>query len=424
MAADARVSLARRVAVVTAGSLCTCPRMVKAADALHAAGWHVRVISVTNTPWAARLDREMHARRGWRWTPLGIMRDAGLTPWLLGGACHRLARHASDLVPRLSASAPARALTAHAFSRAHRTLVGALLEEPQDLIYGGTSGALAAVAEAAHRSGTPYALDLEDFHCEEGESGTDGARHNRLARAVMATTMPGAAFLTAGSAAIAAAVTTAFGVQALPVHNVFPLAWGVAPGPTAGPLKLYWFSQTIGAGRGLEDVVTAAGRLPRADACELHLRGVPATGYLDGLRRHVAATAPRLGLVVHEPALPDAMAEACRPFDLGLATEGLVPRNRGLTLSNKALTYPLGGLGLVLTGTPGHRAFADDLGTAVVRYAPGDVEALSDGLAWLAGDRAALGRAREMAWEAACHRWHWEHPRERDTLLAAAEATV
>jgi len=418
------VTRARRVTVVTSGSLCTCPRMVKAADALHGAGWQVRVISLINTPWAARLDRELHATRGWRWTPMGIMREAGVAPWLVGGVRHRVAVLVADAVARLPVLAPGRTLTAYAFGRAHGALLAALLEAPQDFIYGGTSGALAAVAEAAARTGTPYALDLEDFHVAEGESDTAGRRHDSLARMVMAAALPGAAFLTGGSGAIAAALTETFGVRVVPIHNVFPLSWGTPPAPTAGPLKLYWFSQTIGAGRGLEDVIAAVGRLPRTVACELHLRGVPASGYLECLHRHAAATAPGLRLSVHEPALPDAMAAACRPFDLGLSTEALAPRNRGLALSNKALTYPLGGLGLVLTRTPGHRPFADDLGDDTVHYDSGDVDALADGLARMGGDRAALARARAAAWDAACRRWHWEHPLEREALLAAAEGVA
>ena len=36
--------MSARICVVTAGHLSTSPRMLKAADALHAAGYHVRVV--------------------------------------------------------------------------------------------------------------------------------------------------------------------------------------------------------------------------------------------------------------------------------------------------------------------------------------------------------------------------------------------
>jgi hypothetical protein len=81
--------------------------------------------------------------------------------------------------------------------------VRAAIEGPGDLFYGGTTGALAATAEASARTGTPYGLDLEDFHSEEQE-GPDGALMNELAGRIEARVLPKAAFLTTSSVAIAA----------------------------------------------------------------------------------------------------------------------------------------------------------------------------------------------------------------------------
>ena len=36
--------------------------------------------------------------------------------------------------------------------------------EPADFVYGGTTGALAAVAESAARLRVPYGIDFEDLH--------------------------------------------------------------------------------------------------------------------------------------------------------------------------------------------------------------------------------------------------------------------
>ena len=58
-------------------------------------------------------------------------------------------------------------LFVRAYSRVHDELVASVAAEPADLVYGGTTGALAAVAEAARRLGVPYGLDLEDFHTGE-----------------------------------------------------------------------------------------------------------------------------------------------------------------------------------------------------------------------------------------------------------------
>jgi len=55
-----------RIVVATAGHLSTTPRMLKAADALHEAGYRVRVVSANHTPWAHAADHAVIASRGWQ----------------------------------------------------------------------------------------------------------------------------------------------------------------------------------------------------------------------------------------------------------------------------------------------------------------------------------------------------------------------
>jgi len=118
------------------------------------------------------------------------------------------------------------------------------------------------------------------------------------------------------------------------------------------------------------------------------------------------------------------MIDLCRPYDIGLSPEEGRTLNRELCLGNKALTYILGGLAVVLTDTAGQRQFACELGEGALRYKPGDVASLAAGLKRWAHDRAALRRAREAAWNAARNRWHWEHRHEKGALIAAVEGVA
>jgi hypothetical protein len=408
----------RRVTVVTAGHLATCPRMLKAADALHGAGYDVRVVSTSHTPWAAAADRELKARRAWRWNVISHDRATAPVRWLTSGVRQRLAELA---VRRGAGSAPRRVVTA-AFSRMHAELVRAILREPADFIYGGTSGALGAAADAARHSGVPFALDFEDFHCGEHDATPWGTLRNELAARVMTDAVRDASFVTAGSAAIARASRERFGIGPLVINNVFPLNSAPASKENADPVRMYWFSQTVGEGRGLEDVIAAAGRA-RLRA-ELHLRGRAAGGYLDALRARAAHVAPALNVIHHSPADPDHLVDGCRAFDIGLSVEPGHTLNNALSLSNKTLTYPLAGLAMVVTDTPGQRPLAEDLGADAIVYAPGEIARLADGLSTWAGDRRALRRAQQASWEAARRRWHWEHPLERDRFLSAVEAVA
>lgn len=404
--------MTRTICVVTAGHLSTCPRMLKAADALHDAGYRVRVVSAVHTPWAFDADTRLAATRRWTWRPVPYGRPYAFGAWLRSGVRHHLARRLAAMSPD---AAPAPIVKA-AFARVHRELVTAVLEERADLIYGGSTGAIAATAEAGRRSGTPFGVDFEDLHSDEQDP-EDDRLSNALGGPIMRLAADGASFVTAGSAAIARACADEIGIEAIAINNVFPL-----PAPPVmraeGPheLRLYWFSQTIGRNRGLEDVVRAVGLVGCPAA--LVLRGQPAAGYMATLARLAVEVAPSLRIEVLPPSPPDSMVDQCRPFDIGISAEQGHVRNRQLNLPNKALTYPLAGLPVALTDTPGQRPLANDLGEGALLFTPGDAQSLAVSLGRLAGDPRAMSRAREASWAAARRRWHWEHPEERGALLA------
>jgi glycosyltransferase involved in cell wall biosynthesis len=403
-----------RVTVVTAGHLSTCPRMLKAADALVEDGYEVRVIATRHEPWATETDADVGSRRSWKAEVIDYRRAAsGATYWWTG-ARYRSARALAG------ACGPARiplAVVSRAFSRVHTELVRAIAADPGDLIYGGTTGALAAIAEAAGRSGTPYAVDLEDFHSGE-TSGPGAPLVDALAARIERAVLAGAAFVTTSSEAIASAYAERDGVRSTVIENTFALPPRAPDVSRIDPerLRVYWFSQTIGPGRGLEDAILALGRA--GVAAHLALRGRPQPGYLDALTVLAAAHAPRVDVVHLPPAPPDAMVDCARGYDVGLALEQMTPLNRQLCLTNKAFTYILAGMAVAITDTPGQHALGADLGRAAALVPAGDVAALAAAFARWAGDPAELDCAKRTAWTAATRRWHWEHPLERGKLLA------
>jgi glycosyltransferase involved in cell wall biosynthesis len=392
--------------------------MLKAADALAGAGYRVRVVSTRHVDWATAADTEVRRVRegNWEWMGVDYHRRSGRRTFMRRG----LRFHAAKaLASGLGLGRCPLAVAARAYGRVHSELLRAALARPVDLFYGGTTGALAAVALAGRRAGVPYALDLEDFHsAEQGHDPASRLAHG-LAERIERAVLPGAVFLTAGSVPIASAYSGKYGVRPTPINNTFPLP-AVTPDltPSVGEgLRLYWFSQTIGPGRGLEDAVEAMGL---ADILgELHLRGLAIPDYLETLRELADDVAPELKIVYHEPAPPDSMVDLCRGYDVGLALEQEHVLNRALCLTNKAFTYMLGGLALVLTDTPAQRPLGWDVGEGAILSMPGDVPALAAGLKRWAKDKGILARARAAGWQAAQRRWHWEHPAERGALLGA-----
>jgi hypothetical protein len=182
---------------------------------------------------------------------------------------------------------------------------------------------------------------------------------------------------------------------------------------TDGQLRLFWFSQTIGPGRGLEDVVKATGQLGRP--VRLGMLG-QRTEFGTELTQ-MARLMPKLQLEFQSPCSPDEIVERCQGWDVGLATENSSPLNRDLCLTNKILLYPLAGLAIAATNTTAQRRIAPEFGEGAYLYPPGDSAALATGLKRWADDPATLVRAKRASWEAAKRRWHWEHPLERGVLL-------
>jgi hypothetical protein len=271
------------------------------------------------------------------------------------------------------------------------------------------------VAEAASRLRVPYGLDLEDFHSGE-DAGSTQALTRALAARVEGSVLPQAVLLTTSSADIAAAYRSTYGVHAEVIHNTFPLPQrppDFAPAESS-MLRLYWFSQTIAAGRGLEETIRAIGAA--AVAVTLTVRGRPQNGYLASLSTLATECGARVTIRHEPPASPDAMVDLARGYDVGLSIELPVCVNRTLCLPNKTFTYILAGLAVVVSDTPGQHALGVDLGAAAALVAPTDVDAFAAVLARWARDPSQLMGARQAAWQAATRRWHWEHALERGRL--------
>lgn len=403
-----------RVTIVTAGHLATCPRMVKAADALAANGYDVRVISAVHTAWAVAGDASLRSTRSWRWMAIDYRRETARRRQVVTGARRLLAERISRILGAPRTPLP---IAIRAYARIHDELVRAIVEEPCDLVYGGTTGALAAVAEAAQRLRVPYGLDLEDFHSGECE---EPSLQNALAERIESTVLRRAGFLTAGSPMIAEAYARKYRVAPLPLHNTFPLGARNGAPSRPGPLRLYWFSQTVDSNRGLEHVIPAIGE--SAVPAELHLRGRAAPGYAQRLHTLRQRTAPALKLTISEPAPPDALVDEAAGYDLGLSCDEPRVANHRMCLSNKLFTYLAAGVPVALSDTPAHVRIAADLGAAAVVYVPTEPRALIECLRRWTADRTLRDCAARAARAAAERRWHWEHPADRGALLEAVAA--
>jgi len=395
--------------------------MVKAADALHEAGYDVRVVSANYIPWAREADAHLRQTRSWKWSVFDYEESRSRFNNFKTGLRYHLSRRVAQV---LGPGKTRLGLAARAYSRAHPELLRLVVREPADFIYGGTGVGIAVAEAAGRRLGVPFALDLEDYHSAEQDESSEARLAHSLVSNIERRILRTAAFLSAGSEAIAAEYQRRYGVSVFPLNNVFPLParepdFSLSP---QGQLRFVWLSQTVGRGRGLEEAIAAIGLA--GITARLTLRGLPATGYVESLKDFARQVAPRLTIEQFPPSPSKDVVDLCRGNDIGLALEQAHVLNRALCLCNKPFTYLLAGLAVVFTDTPGQRPLAADLGAGALTYKIGEPPKLAAGLKAWAADKAALLRAKRSAWEAARRRWHWEHPAERGALLEAVAKTL
>lgn len=392
----------KRVCLLSAGQPSTNPRLVKEADALSEVGYDVKVLCGIRAPWALEADRELLRERAWecryvgghpRFEPLRYhwtrMRHA---------AVRRLVRFGWERDCWLS----------WGLSRLGPELRRTALSQSADLYLAHYPGALVAAAAAARHHHALLGFDLEDLYSAGDPS--DSPQLTWVKRCERRY-LHRCHFLTAASPGIAQAYRERYEVpEPVCILNVFPLRMRPQRFPErrgSGPLGLYWFSQTIGAGRGLESVIEA---MALADApTQLHLRGE----WQDGYRRRLHGWAAQQGIdpsrvIWHPPAPPDEMARLASQFDIGLAVEPGRDENNRLAVSNKIFTYLLAGIAVAATATPGQAAICRQLGEAAFVYGVDEPHELAGRFdAWYR-DRESLERARLQSWRLGEERFNWE----------------
>jgi glycosyltransferase involved in cell wall biosynthesis len=383
---------------------------VKEADALASAGHDVHVVASYFMDWATDADRHLVAARRWTLSFIDWRRSTSPALFHRSRLRHFAARAAAVQAPRVSSLAIA------ALSRVGPELRRATMGVGADLYVAHNLAALPIVAEVAAAKGALAAFDAEDFHSGQMVE-QDDPKAVAFVRAVEARWLPSCAYITAAAPAIAEAYRDLYGIP-LPttILNVFPLSdRPAAPRPLVSedPLRLYWFSQTIGPDRGLEDAIDAMGLLREA-AIELHVRGTWQAGYEETLRGRASAHGLGPSCITHHAAgAPEEMVRLAAAYDVGLALEPGVTLNNSILLSNKIFTYLLAGIGVLATRTRGQAGLSPEIDGATAWGEPASPASLAAALKpWIA-NRDALRAARAEAWRLGGERFNWDIEQRR-----------
>jgi glycosyltransferase involved in cell wall biosynthesis len=408
---------AKRICLISPGHLASDPRLVKEADALHEAGFAVRVVAGDTTAEVRPLDATIAARAPW---PVAKVGTGGRSLHLARRLRQELAKRVlgcgiGDLrqaVWALSALTPGLALAAAA--------------EPADLYIAHYLPALPAAAWAARRHGAKLGFDAEDDHVGELVDAPENQLELAIRRRIEAHFLPQCHHLTAASLGIADAYRHRYGVNMTPILNVFPLALAGASdlAPRAAvnrrPLSVYWFSQTIGPGRGLEQVIEAMGKSSRP--VHLSIRGSDFLGYSATLRSMAANACMANAVSFLSSAPPDQMARLAAGHDVGLASELGTPPNRAISLTNKIFIYLLAGIPVLMSDTAAQRRLSTELGDAARVVDLADPEGIAAVLDMWAKDERCLAAAKREAWRLAHTQFNWDL--EKQIFLRRVDETL
>jgi glycosyltransferase involved in cell wall biosynthesis len=399
----------QRILIITNGPLCRNPRPLKEAETLGRAGHDVTVLTVRNHEPSEATDVEILRTAPFRRETVDMLPGRG-GPAVWGRRLRlRLARTLATRLgwPLMEAMGPAGALLSHA-----RRLPGDLTIVHNEVAHWVGTRLLA--------EGRRVAADMEDWHSEdllpEERAGRPLARIRATERALLHR----AAYVSTTSHALAAALQARHGgARPLVISNSFPLQSDPRRGPPGDPPAFFWFSQTLGPGRGLGQFL-AAWRLTR-EPSRLVLLGQSRAGFGEELRARLPPE--RREQMELRPLVPPAeLATIIARHDLGLALEQPFIPNRDLTITNKILQYLNAGLAVVASDTAGQRevlAGAPEAGLLVELH---ETTQLARQLDRLLADRATLAARQRAARKLAEDQYCWE--REAPRLLNAVETAL
>jgi glycosyltransferase involved in cell wall biosynthesis len=402
------------IVLLSGNSLCHNPRVMKEAAALARAGYDVQVLGMWLDPTLKTRDLELVENAPFRFVPVLDCTLPGFGA-VVADFLRRARRKSANVL---------HALTGRESPSQLGFGIERLMACAQDIsadFYIAHSEPCMHVAWRLLRLGKRVGVDMEDWFSQDLLPEARRRRPVRLLESLERELLVRGAYASCPSRAMSAALAETYGgPQPAVVYNAF--SWAEREGidglrkdrRDASIISICWYSQTLGPGRGLEDLVAAIQYLKHD--MEIHLRGYPAPGFEDWIRTRVPDHW-RNKIIFHPLVTNDRLLSRVAEHDIGFAGEMNYCRSRDLTVTNKILHYLLGGLAVVASDTAGQREVASHAPEAVRLYPSGNPQALADRLNELLASPELLRRTKVAALTAAQRTFCWE--RQEGVLLDA-----
>lgn len=393
-----------KIVLVTSGQPSTNPRLVKEADALVSNGFEVTVIYQYWNEWATASDFQLLRNKSWKAIRVGGSPNNEYLEYWRSRIIHRLGRFLTSYFGFKNG------LAEIALNRNTLALINKTKSIPASLYIAHNLGALPAAVLASKKNRAKCGFDAEDFHRQEATDDPNSESYH-LVKFIEDKYLPQIDYLTAASPLIAEAYQQLYKyLSPVVLNNVFSSSYLQAV-TTSSPhkeLKLFWFSQTIGKGRGLEDAIKAISLLKKEHISLTLLGNIDQThqNYFSMLANRLGLTENQLHFIA--PVAPNLIFNMANKYDVGLALEQTTPFNRDICLTNKIFTYLTSGLAIIATDTTAQKQFINKYPNIGKTYPNGDIIALSTVINHYDEHHDRLNDAKLVAHQLAKHELNWE----------------
>ena len=389
-----------KIVLITTGQPAVNPRIVKEANALHAAGFDVTILYSFFIHWAQEKDKILLKNVLWKYKMLGGDEIDNKAFYFFT----RLRCKISGILNKYFGNIFL--LAERAQGRAYDELLQEAKNIKANWYIGHNLGALAIAVKAAKYNNAKAGFDFEDYHRGEGHISSTLKRIVFLEKKYV----PFLSYYSCASELISnrtAKNHADFSGKVITLLNCFPLEQQpvfVEKAQSDNTLKLFWFSQTIGTNRGIELLLKAINIIEN-NSIHLTLAG----RCNDDLFKLIEKNFSKQLNNIHFAGLiqPEYLPHFAAQFDVGLAIELTEPYNRNICLTNKIFTYLLAGNAIILSNTAMQSSFN-------VQYKVGesfvtnDAESLAEKIIFYL-DIKKLNVQKKYNYELAKNKLNWEN---------------
>jgi glycosyltransferase involved in cell wall biosynthesis len=358
-----------KIVLLTSGQPTLNPRLVKEADTLISAGYEVTVIYQFWNEWATKYDRDLLTKKKWKAIRVGGSPKTNKFLFWKTRVRHKIFRTINELIS-------VKLFPESSIGRCSHELYKKAISIPADIYIAHNLPALPAAFKAAKKKKVKCGFDAEDFHRFEN-SDLPGHQTVKLNSLIENRYIPKADYITAASDLISFQYQKLYNRPVQTILNVFPTTKSTYEKHIdSNKIKLFWFSQTVGQNRGIEEVVLSIADLP-AQNFELNLLGELTANDRDYFCSFFKKNNINEKLVkFHQPIVDSEIISFASKYDIGLATETGRPFNRDICLTNKIFTYNQAGLAILATDTTAQKDLLSRYPNMGLIYKRNDLEDL------------------------------------------------